>query len=165
MAPTERHFATYVEREERGAKWQVRRQQLTFISGFMLVGAAYCESMAVFTLNNRRFGLPVTIHFDILPVGRTKLPCLLLQGELLSAHTCAASDLSSKFMWRRAAACNVFKRTLQSQERCGSVHTVLQAGAGKGAKKQHDSCGMRLQRNWAQEYCAQLRAGTGRISC
>ena len=59
------------------AKWQVCKKQLAFISSFMLVGAAYCESMAVFTLDNRRFGLPVTINFDVLPVRRTELPCLL----------------------------------------------------------------------------------------
>ena len=67
---------------------------MTFISGFVLVGAAYCESMAVFTLDDRRFGLPITVYSDILPMRRTELPCLLLQSKMLSACTCAASDLN-----------------------------------------------------------------------
>ena len=49
--------------------------------------------MAVFTLDDRRFGLPIPLNFYVLPMGRTKVPHLLVQSKLLSARTCAASDL------------------------------------------------------------------------
>lgn len=49
--------------------------------------------MAVFTFDDRRFWLPIPVYFYVLPMRRTKVPRLLVQSELLSARTCAASDL------------------------------------------------------------------------
>lgn len=61
------------------------RVQATFVSGFMLVGAAYCECMAVFTLDDRGLRFSITSHLHILPVRRAESPYLLLQSKLLGA--------------------------------------------------------------------------------
>lgn len=101
--------------------------------------------MAVFTLDDCRFGLPIPVNFYVLPMGCTKVPHLLVQIKLLSARTCAASDLSSnkpgRIIQPITAACKIPMHTLQTQARCGSLPSVLQTGSGEGAKLQHHTYG------------------------
>lgn len=105
---------------------------MTFMSGFTLVGAAYRECMAVFALDDRRLGFPVTNYLYILPMRRAKLPCLLLQGKLLvgphlpckpfvQEYTCT-SDVDQPLLNKLPCIC---KPTVQMQQRRGLLPKVL----------------------------------------